>query len=135
MKVHTLSPGMVFTQLLLDDSTPELRKFPFGVLAAQPEEVPPAPGAVFVRTMALGAPEDGSVTQAARAQVAADLVPKILANPGMGESVEFLTTDKVLLKLFERFVLQKKSEFIDDDGNVIKRPGQEYLDNGVAKQY
>ena len=30
---------MVFTQLLLDDSTPELRKFPFGVLAAQPEEV------------------------------------------------------------------------------------------------
>ena len=30
-----LSPGMVFTQLLLDNSTPELRKFPFGVLAAQ----------------------------------------------------------------------------------------------------
>jgi chlorophyll(ide) b reductase len=29
--VHTLSPGMVFTDLLLDDSTPELRKFPFGV--------------------------------------------------------------------------------------------------------
>merc|ERR1711918_298255 len=36
---HTLSPGMVFTDLLLNDSTPELRKFPFGVLAAQPEEV------------------------------------------------------------------------------------------------
>ena len=36
---HTISPGMVFTKLLLDDSTPELRKFPFGVLAAQPEEV------------------------------------------------------------------------------------------------
>ena len=36
---HTISPGMVFTDLLLDDSTPELRKFPFGVLAAQPEEV------------------------------------------------------------------------------------------------
>ena len=30
----------VFTDLLLDDSTPELRKFPFGVLAAQ---VPPSP--------------------------------------------------------------------------------------------
>ena len=29
----------VFTDLLLNDSTPELRKFPFGVLAAQPEEV------------------------------------------------------------------------------------------------
>ena len=30
----------VFTDLLLNDSTPELRKFPFGVLAAQPEEAP-----------------------------------------------------------------------------------------------
>ena len=59
---HCLSPGMVpasesfqieilhrsdtkrglevFTDLLLNDSTPELRKFPFGVLAAQPEEAP-----------------------------------------------------------------------------------------------
>ena len=55
---------MVFTKLLLDDSTPELRKFPFGVLAAQPEEV------------------------------GEDLVPKILATTGMGTAVEFLTTDK-----------------------------------------
>ena len=39
VNVHTLSPGMVFTDLLLNDSTPELRKFPFGVLAAQPDEV------------------------------------------------------------------------------------------------
>eukprot|EP00557_Chaetoceros_sp_GSL56_P009519 CAMPEP_0176492550 /NCGR_PEP_ID=MMETSP0200_2-20121128/9066_1 /TAXON_ID=947934 /ORGANISM="Chaetoceros sp., Strain GSL56" /LENGTH=351 /DNA_ID=CAMNT_0017890135 /DNA_START=88 /DNA_END=1139 /DNA_ORIENTATION=- len=92
IKVHSLSPGMVFTKLLLDDSTPELRKFPFGVLAAQPEEV------------------------------AADLVPKILASKTNGSSVEFLTTDRILTKFFERFVLQKKSEYIDDDGNVIKVP-------------
>merc|ERR1711966_417826 len=31
VQVHSCSPGMVFTKLLLDDSTPELRKFPFGV--------------------------------------------------------------------------------------------------------
>jgi len=99
--VHTLSPGMVFTQLLLDDSTPELRKFPFGVLAAQPEEV------------------------------AADLVPKILAAEEMGSSVEFLTTDKILTKLFNRFVLQQKSQYVDDDGNVIKQPGAQYDENGV----
>ena len=37
--VLTGLPTQVFTNLLLDDSTPELRKFPFGVLAAQPEEV------------------------------------------------------------------------------------------------
>lgn len=105
IKVHSLSPGMVFTQLLLNDSTPELRKFPFGVLAAQPEEV------------------------------AADLVPKILSTAEQGSSVEFLTTDRILTKFFERFVLQKKSEYIDDDGNVIKTPGAQYDEDGVRSLY
>jgi len=101
VQVHSLSPGMVFTRLLLDDSTPELRKFPFGVLAAQPEEV------------------------------AADLVPKVLSTTKNGGSVEFLTTDRILTKFFERFILQKKSEYIDDDGNVIKFPGEQYDETGV----
>ena len=101
VQVHNLSPGMVFTKLLLDNSTPELRKFPFGVLAAQPEEV------------------------------AEDLVPKILATTTNGGSVEFLTTDRILTKFFERFILQKKSEYIDDDGNVIKTPGAQYDEDGV----
>jgi chlorophyll(ide) b reductase len=105
IKVHNLSPGMVFTKLLLDDSTPELRKFPFGVLAAQPEEV------------------------------AADLVPKILAANENGSSVDFLTTDRILTKFFERFILQKKSEYIDDDGNVIKMPGAQYDETGVRALY
>ncbi len=101
VNVHTLSPGMVFTKLLLEDSTPELRKFPFGVLAAQPEEV------------------------------AEDLVPKILAVQENGSYVEFLGTDRILKKFFERFVLQKKSDYIDDDGNVIKFPGAQYDEDGV----
>ncbi|EED90452.1 predicted protein [Thalassiosira pseudonana CCMP1335] len=105
IQVHSLSPGMVFTKLLLDDSTPELRKFPFGVLAAQPEEV------------------------------AADLVPKILAQKTNGGIVEFLTTDRILNKFFERFILQKKSEYIDDDGNVIKFPGEQYDADGVRSLY
>ena len=105
VNVHTLSPGMVFTDLLLNDSTPKLRKFPFGVLAAQPPEV------------------------------AQDLVPKILATSGNGQKVEFLTTDRILTKFFERFVQGKKSEYIDDNGNVIKVPGAQYLDNGVRVQY
>lgn len=102
---HCLSPGMVFTDLLLNDSTPELRKFPFGVLAAQPEEV------------------------------ALDLVPKILGVNGNGKSVEFLTTDKILTKFFQRFLLGQKSEYIDDDGNVIKTPDGQYQDNGVRVLY
>lgn len=105
IQVHSLSPGMVFTKLLLDDSTPELRKFPFGVLAAQPEEV------------------------------AADLVPKVLATTTNGGSVEFLTTDRILTKFFERFILQQKSEYIDDDGNVIKVPGEQYDEDGVRNLY
>ena len=83
----------------------ELRKFPFVVLAAQPEEV------------------------------AADLVPKILAQKTNGGLVEFLSTDRVLVKFFERFVLQKKSEYIDDDGNVIKMPGEQYDADGVRALY
>ena len=102
---HTISPGMVFTKLLLDDSTPELRKFPFGVLAAQPEEV------------------------------GEDLVPKVLATTGNGKLVEFLTTDKVLTKFKEKFIDGKKSEFIDDDGNVIQVPGAQYDEMGVRKLY
>jgi len=105
VNVHTLSPGMVFTDLLLDDSTPELRKFPFGVLAAQPQEV------------------------------AEDLVPKILGVSGNGQKVEFLTGDRVLTKFFNRFIRGEKSEYIDDDGNVIKKPGAQYADNGVRLQY
>jgi chlorophyll(ide) b reductase len=102
---HNLSPGMVFTKLLLDDSTPELRKFPFGVLAAQPEEV------------------------------ATDLVPKILSVTGNGKSVDYLTTDKVLKKFYGKFINGEKSQYIDDDGNVIKYPGEEYDETGVRKLY
>ena len=102
---HVLSPGMVFTDLLLQDSTPELRKFPFGVLAAQPEEV------------------------------AQDIVPKILNISGNGKSVEFLTTDRILTQFFKKFILGEKSEYIDDDGNVIQLPGAQYQDNGVRSLY
>mmetsp|Transcript_34763 Transcript_34763/g.104821 ORF Transcript_34763/g.104821 Transcript_34763/m.104821 type:complete len:360 (-) Transcript_34763:26-1105(-) len=105
VKVHTLSPGMVFTDLLLQDSTPELRKFPFGVLAATPEEV------------------------------ARDLVPKILATAESGTFVEYLTRPRTLLKFFNRFVRQIKSDIIDDDGNVIRKDGETYNEDGVRALY
>ena len=105
VKVHTLSPGMVFTDLLLQDSTPELRKFPFGVLAATPEEV------------------------------AQDLVPKILATTEAGSFVEYLTKPRTLLKFFNRFVRQQKSDVIDDDGNVIQKAGEKYSEDGVRALY
>ena len=42
---------------------------------------------------------------------------------------------KVLVKFYEKFVEGKKSEYIDDDGNVIKTPGAQYEDNGVRRLY
>ena len=58
-----------------------------------------------------------------------------LSTGGNGQKVEFLTTDKVLTKFYEKFVEGKKSEYIDDDGNVIKMPGAQYDDIGVRKLY
>ena len=105
VNLHTLSPGMVFTDLLLKDSTPELRKFPFSVLAATPDEV------------------------------AKDLVPKMLATEGTGSFVEFLSKQRTLSKFFNRFVRQQKSSIIDDNGNVIRQPGSEYNADGVKALY
>eukprot|EP00966_Prymnesium_polylepis_P242139 5599661-Prymnesium_polylepis.2 len=56
-----------------------------------------------------------------------------LATPSMAAA--FLTGDRVLRKFYERFLLGRKSKYIDDDGNVIRVPGQEYLENGVKVQY
>ena len=59
-------------------------------------------------------------------------MPKILASePTDRKAVEFLTTDRILTKFFERFILQKKSEYIDDDGDVIKLPDAQYNADGV----
>ena len=41
----------------------------------------------------------------------------------------------VLTKFYEKFVEGKKSEFIDDNGNVIKVPGAQYDEMGVRKLY
>mmetsp|Transcript_17536 Transcript_17536/g.26387 ORF Transcript_17536/g.26387 Transcript_17536/m.26387 type:complete len:170 (-) Transcript_17536:331-840(-) len=106
VSVHTLSPGMVFTDLLLKDSTPELRKFPFSVLAATPEEV------------------------------ANDLVPKMLTTTGPGgQFVEYLSKERTLSKFFNRFVRQIKSNIIDDNGEVIRQDGNRYNDDGVRMLY
>ena len=42
---------------------------------------------------------------------------------------------QVLVKFYEKFVEGKKSEYIDDDGNVIKTPGAQYEENGTRKLY
>ena len=41
----------------------------------------------------------------------------------------------MLTKFYEKFIEGKKSEYIDDAGNVIKTPGAQYDDIGVRKLY
>ena len=67
--------------------------------------------------------------------MAADLVPKILSVKGNGQKVEFLTTDRILEKFYQRFILGEKSKYIDDDGSVIKMPGAQYDEDGVRALY
>ena len=39
------------------------------------------------------------------------------------------------MSFYKRFIKGEKSEFIDDDGNVIKVPGAQYDEMGVRKLY
>ena len=60
-------------------------------------------------------------------------VPKMLATTEAGTFVEYLTKPRTLLKFFNRFVRQQKSDIIDDDGNVIQKSGETYNeDKGAA---
>ena len=68
-------------------------------------------------------------------EVAEDLVPKMLATTGTGSFVEYLSRPRTLLKFFNRFVRQQKSDIIDDDGNVIRKEGVNYNDDGVRALY
>ena len=53
----------------------------------------------------------------------------------MGSLLPHRCPTAVLTKFYEKFVEGKKSEFIDDDGNVIKVPGAQYDEMGVRKLY
>ena len=59
----------------------------------------------------------------------------MLATTGTGTFVEYLTRPRTLLKFFNRFVKQEKSDIIDDDGNVIKKDGVAYNEDGVRALY
>ena len=51
------------------------------------------------------------------------------------EAVVSLKRPEPLLYFFNRFVRQQKSDIIDDDGNVIQKPGETYNEDGVRALY
>ena len=52
-----------------------------------------------------------------------------------GTFVEYLSRPRTLLKFFNRFVRQVKSDVIDDDGNVILKEDAKYNEDGVRALY
>eukprot|EP00193_Tetraselmis_chui_P006951 CAMPEP_0177764678 /NCGR_PEP_ID=MMETSP0491_2-20121128/7538_1 /TAXON_ID=63592 /ORGANISM="Tetraselmis chuii, Strain PLY429" /LENGTH=327 /DNA_ID=CAMNT_0019280879 /DNA_START=291 /DNA_END=1274 /DNA_ORIENTATION=- len=103
--VHQLSPGMVLTDLLLEESSAGARKF-FNVMAEEPETV----AAALVPKMKAMQERCGSVeflTPADALRRVATGFPSIIQG----------------------------GRFFDKEGNRVVQPGQRYKPNGVRSQY
>ena len=119
VSLHTMSPGMVFTDMLLQDSTANERKF-FDILADEPEQV----GEELVQK----------------------LLP-LAASEETGANIQYLDTPRILERLVSVDLLKflaglafpqlklAPGKRIDADGNRIKREGEEYRDNGVKVMF
>jgi len=115
VSLHTMSPGMVFTDMLLSDATPNERKF-FDILADEPEQV----GEELIEKV-LG----------------------VAASQETGANIQYLDTPRILQRILSVDLLKflaglafpqlklAPGKRIDADGNRIRREGEEYRDNGV----
>uniref|UniRef100_A0A0G4HTZ8 Chlorophyll(Ide) b reductase n=1 Tax=Chromera velia CCMP2878 TaxID=1169474 RepID=A0A0G4HTZ8_9ALVE len=103
--VHSLSPGMVLTDLLVADSTPVTRKF-FNAIAEEPEGV----AADLVPRM--------------RQVTGTGEYIKFLTIPQALFKI-FFNAPAILLG----------GKFFDSSGNRVKKFGEEYTPNGVKRQY
>ena len=115
VSLHTMSPGMVFTDMLLSDATPNERKF-FDILADEPEQV----GEELIEK----------------------LLP-IAATEETGANIQYLDTPRILQRILSPDLVKflaglafpqlkiAPGKRIDADGNRIRREGEEYRENGV----
>ena len=119
VSLHTMSPGMVFTDMLLEDSGKNERKF-FDILADEPEEV----GEELVQKLLAVAMTDDT-----------------------GENIQYLDTPKIMQRLLSpalvRFlaglalpdVFRFDGKRIDADGNRIRKDGEVYRANGTKVMF
>eukprot|EP00899_Mesostigma_viride_P014064 jgi/Mesvir1/22659/Mv14093-RA.1 len=110
--VHTMSPGMVFTDLLLEDSTPRLRQF-FDILADEPDVV-------------------------AR-DLVPQMCALVEANAAPGAKVEYLSPPRIASRMLSldmvKFLIGiGPQKHFDAKGNRISK-GEKYKDNGVKVLY
>jgi len=112
--LHTMSPGMVFTDLLLQDSTPNERRF-FDLLADDPEEV---------------------------AEDLVLKMLKVAMTDKKGVNIQYLDPPTIISRLLSfdmfKFVASLLFPFLkfpgkrfDAEGNRIKTPGKFYRENGT----
>lgn len=87
--IHTLSPGMVLTDLLVKNSDKSSRKF-FNILAERPSVV---------------------------AKFLVSEIRKIHGTDTTGEYIKFLTTWKIIWRFLTFW--QRSNRFFDDDGNLL----------------
>ena len=119
VSLHTMSPGMVFTDMLLEDSTPNERKF-FDILADEPEQV----GEELIQK-----------------------VLPIAASDETGANIQYLDGPRIaqrllspnLLKFLAGLALPQlklaPGNRIDADGNRIRKAGEQYRENGTKVMF
>ena len=119
VSLHTMSPGMVFTDMLLSDATPNERKF-FDILADEPDQV----GEELI-----------------------EKVLPIAATEETGANIQYLDTPRILQRILSPDLVKflaglafpqlkiAPGKRIDADGNRIRLEGEEYRENGVKVMF
>jgi len=119
VSLHTMSPGMVFTDMLLEDSTPNERKF-FDILADEPEQV----GEELIQK-----------------------VLPIAASDETGANIQYLDGPRIAQRLLSPNLLKflaglafpqlklAPGNRIDADGNRIRKAGEQYRENGTKVMF
>jgi len=119
VSLHTMSPGMVFTDMLLSDATPNERKF-FDILADEPDQV----GEELIQK-----------------------VLPVAASDETGANLQYLDTPRILQRILSPNLVKflaglafpqlklAPGKRIDADGNRIRLEGEEYRENGVKVMF
>ena len=114
-----MSPGMVFTDMLLSDATPNERKF-FDILADEPDQV----GEELIQK-----------------------VLPVAASDETGANLQYLDTPRILQRILSPNLVKflaglafpqlklAPGKRIDADGNRIRLEGEEYRENGVKVMF
>ena len=119
VSLHTMSPGMVFTDMLLQDSTPNERKF-FDILADEPEQVGEE---LILKVLPIAASDE---TGANIQYLDGPRIAQRLLSPNLLKFLAGLAFPQLKLAPGNR---------IDANGNRICKEGEKYRENGTKVMF